>query len=79
MAKYSVSIPLESKRVDNNFSFEIDGDDDLNISGFSGSNHDLDHSSTLTTSSRNNMSKDDSSRNSDSPTSDMSQQREDSG
>ena len=49
MAKYSVSIPLESKRVDNNFSFEIDGDDDLSISGFSGGNHDLDPSSTLTT------------------------------
>ena len=76
MAKYSVSIPLESKRVDNNFLFESDDDDDLSVWDFSGSNQDT--SSTWTT-SRNIISKDDSSRTSDSPASDMSQHREDSG
>ena len=76
MAKYSVSTPLESKRVDNNFLFESDDDDDLSVWDFSGSNQDT--SSTWTT-SRNIISKDDSSRTSDSPASDMSQHREDSG
>ena len=40
MAKYSVSTPLESKRVDNNFLFESDDDDDLSVWDFSGSNQD---------------------------------------
>ena len=61
--------------VDNKFFLESD-DDDLNVSDFSGSNQDT--SSTLTA-SRNITSKDDSSRTSDSPASDMSQHREDSG
>lgn len=76
MAKYSVSTPLQSKRVDNNFLFESDDDDDLSVSDFGGSNQDT--PSTLTT-SKNITSKDDSSRTSDSPASDMSQHREDSG
>ena len=37
MAKYSVSTPLQSKRVDNNFLVESDDDDDLSVSDFSGS------------------------------------------
>ena len=77
MTKYFVSTPLQSKRIDNNFLFESDDDDALSISDFNGSNQDT--SSISTTSSRNIASKDDSSRTSDSPTSDMSQQREDSG
>lgn len=77
MAAYSVSTPLQSKRVDNNFSFESDDDDDASISDFSGSNHDT--YSTLAKSSRNITSKYSNSRTSDSPASDISQQREDSG
>ena len=76
MAKYSVSTPLESRRVDSNFLFESNDDDDLSVWDFSGSNQDT--SSTWTT-SRNIISKDDSSRTSDSLASDMSQYREDSG
>ena len=76
MAKYSVSTPLESRRVDSNFLFESNDDDDLSVWDFSGSNQDT--SSTWTT-LRNIISKDDSSRTSDSPASDMSQYREDSG
>ena len=76
MAKYSVSTPLESRRVDSNFLFKSNDDDDLSVWDFSGSNQDT--SSTWTT-SRNIISKDDSSRTSDSPASDMSQHREDSG
>ena len=75
MAAYSVSTPLQSKRVDNNFLFESDDDDDTSISDFSGSNQDT--SSTLATSSRKITSKYSSSRTSDSPASDISQQRED--
>ena len=37
MAKYSVSTPLQSKSVDNNFLFESVDDDDLSVSDFSGS------------------------------------------
>ena len=46
MAKYSLSTPLQSKRVDNKFLFESDDDDDLSVNDFSGSNQDT--SSTLT-------------------------------
>ena len=78
MAKYSYSIstPLQSKRVDNNFLFQSDDDDNLSVSDFSCSNQDT--SSALTT-SRNITSKYDTGRTSDSPVSDMSQHREGSG
>ena len=75
MARYSLSTPLQSKRVDNKFLFESDDDDDLSVNDFSGSNQDT--SSTLTISSRNITSKHDSSRTSDSPASNMSQHRDD--
>ena len=76
MAKYSVSTPLQSKRAGNKFLFKNDDYDDLSVSGFSSSSQDT--SSTLTT-SKNITSKDDSCGTSDSPASDMSQHREDSG
>ena len=37
MAKYSISRPMQNERVDDNFLFKSDDDNDFSISGFSDS------------------------------------------